>query len=504
LKQRDLSPSACEPCPPGERRKWSRKGLLPVTLGLSALAYAYTGFHLTNLPGAAGVHAFLLLFAWLFLLYVMAVRTLATQHFCIQPGCVAALVVLVGTGFRLLVLPAGIPDGITPAKLHADLTGKEVVFNRFLLYDHDLWRFLWDGHQQALGLNPYQYPPACFLEPDDALEWGLTSVPAAERARLLPNDHWRDIHAHINHPDLPTVYPPGLQLLFRLSYTLFPGSVVGWKLCLLLLDLGVMALLWLTLTHFDQPPWKLALYAWSPLVIKEGVGTGHADALVAFMLLGLTLALARARPAAIGIWLAAATLTKLAPLLLLPFAVRHLRWAGSCAFGLTLATGLWPFRHGEVAWAGLAAYTQHWTFNPGFSELCHGLLHLSGLPLNHAVLARTISGGVFLTLLFLYRRQLPLTPRSAPETLLCVLGGLFFFSPTVMPWYFIWIIPLAALTGQWSWLLYGGLSVLSYLIYADSDGRESATRLLLIHGSFCVAWFIERHRVRSRTTPNIT
>jgi hypothetical protein len=84
---------------------------------------------------------------------------------------------------------------------------------------------------------------------------------------------------------------------------------VGWKLCLLLLDLGVMALLWLTLTHFDQPPWKLALYAWSPLVIKEGVGTGHADALVAFMLLGLTLALARARPVAIGIWLAAATLT---------------------------------------------------------------------------------------------------------------------------------------------------------------------------------------------------
>ncbi|HET9235464.1 MAG TPA: hypothetical protein VFP10_15130, partial [Candidatus Eisenbacteria bacterium] len=56
----------------------------------------------------------------------------------------------------------------------------------------DVYRYIWDGRVLLDGINPYRYPPQ-----------------AAELASL------RDaLWTQINHPELETIYPPLLMLLF--------------------------------------------------------------------------------------------------------------------------------------------------------------------------------------------------------------------------------------------------------------------------------------------------
>ena len=66
--------------------------------------------------------------------------------------------------FRLTLLPAGLPHDTSwravPGALRADLRGVRVSYERFLLFDSDVWRYLWDGHVWAHGVNPYLHAPA--------------------------------------------------------------------------------------------------------------------------------------------------------------------------------------------------------------------------------------------------------------------------------------------------------------------------------------------------------
>ena len=43
------------------------------------------------------------------------------------------------------------------------------------------------------------------------------------------------------------------------------------------------------------------------------------------------------------------------------------------------------------------------------------------------------------------------------------LGGAILLSPTLHPWYVLWVLPLAAAQGSGGWLLFGALVPLQYL-----------------------------------------
>jgi len=66
--------------------------------------------------------------------------------------------------FRITLLPAGLPFDANAsekfAALQTDLNGQEVTYERFQLFDNDIWRYLWDGHIWANGVNPFKYAPA--------------------------------------------------------------------------------------------------------------------------------------------------------------------------------------------------------------------------------------------------------------------------------------------------------------------------------------------------------
>lgn len=113
----------------------------------------------------------------------------------------------------------------------------------------DIWRYLWEGHIQNLGFNPY------LLAPDaDAL------IP-------FRFDGW----TQINHPDLPAIYPPITQLGFRLLSAITP-SVLLFKSAFVAADLGICALLQRRFGYRAT-----LLYAWNPLIIYSFAGGGHYD-----------------------------------------------------------------------------------------------------------------------------------------------------------------------------------------------------------------------------------
>jgi len=100
---------------------------------------------------------------------------------------------------------------------------------------------------------------------------------------------------------------------------------------------------------------------------------------------------------------------------------------------------------------GLRTYARHWSANPGAFAVIGSLVES---PVN----ARTWAALVVLAVVayVAWRRF------SVERALLWVLGAGLLFSPTVHPWYALWVLPLAALRGNRAFLLLGGLAFLGY------------------------------------------
>src|SRR5215831_4512863 len=86
--------------------------------------------------------------------------------------------------------------------------------------DDDIHRYLWDGRVQRLGYNPY------LLVPNDPALAGL---------------HTAETRA-LNHPDLPSPYPPGAELFFR-AIAAIHESTFALRVAFVLCNLGIVLVL---------------------------------------------------------------------------------------------------------------------------------------------------------------------------------------------------------------------------------------------------------------------
>jgi len=486
---------------------------------LSAVGYGVAALALpvSNRPGH--VLAFIGLFGLLFLLAAAALPLArATRDTAAPAGRTLGVILLFATLFRLLLVPAGLaglemggsaptPFGPGPTQpdhppappllrtlasgLADDLSGHRVAYGKFLLYDDDLWRYLWDGHVQAHGLDPYRRSPA---ELEAAADRG-----DARAAALFQNTRWWDVLDNVGFPTYRTVYPPTAQLLFRLARALAPGSVALWKLLLVLLDLGTCLLLVRLLGHLGRPREEVLLYAWNPLVVKELAGSGHVDALMIFLLvLTVERLVARRRETALfpeaAAWTtwAGAALAKVGALVLAPLVVRRTRvrwwWVGPAA----LAVLALPYLDGVRSLAGaLGVYAGEWVANAGAWGLVRWLAEAAGAARPeawaHGVTRAAL--GVLVAVTAWRSGVLPEGERSASSLTVhaafLALAGTVLLAPAVMPWYLLWALPLAVAVGYRSWWLLTGLSLLYYLVYATH--AEQAWFRWVEHGGFAVA-----------------
>ena len=389
--------------------------------------------------------------------------------------------------FRLVLVFAGLPtESPTTAwtGLRDDLGGEVAGYQPFLLWDNDVWRYLWDGHVTAAGISPYRTPPQAVLDASDLGEQWADD--------LVEEGPWFDVLDAMSYRDHASVYPPLALGLFRAAHAVSPGSVFTWKLLLVSFDWMGCVLFLLLLRAVRRPDGLVAWLAWNPLLLKEVAGSGHLEgALVPLLVAGL-FALALGRGAWAAVALAAATLLKLWPLLLAPALLLRSRLHVWWIYGGLVALGLLPWRDDLGALLeALRSFGGSWVFNPGAWLLIERAALALGAGETAAALARgchlgitaLVCGWLGLRALRDKSDQPVLTAVSADW--LWILMAYLLLAPTVMPWYLTVAIPVAAITLFWPWQVVTVASVLSYLIYALQ--REAPVVLFVEHTVIAIA-----------------
>jgi len=295
----------------------------------------------------------------------------------------------------------------------------------------DIYRYIWDGRVQAAGINPYRYIPT-----DAHL------APLRDEA-VFPNIN-RNNYA-------PTIYPPVAQMLF-FAATRFGETVPAIKLVLVAVEaIGIGALL-VVLRTVGAPRENIMFYAWHPLPVWEIAGSGHVDAaVVAFTALALAAAFGGRRGWS-GAALAAATLVKFFPLVLVPALWRPTKsnrgdWRWISAFTVVVIAAYLPylavgsrvlgFLPAYMAEENLASGTGFWVLDVVNRAVPVSVMAYLGVAA--AVMAGLAIGAL--------RR--PADPdASLPWATALGTAAMLFASPHYA-WYFVWLMALLCVAPWW-------------------------------------------------------
>ncbi|HVR39347.1 MAG TPA: hypothetical protein VMU84_09640 [Thermoanaerobaculia bacterium] len=289
---------------------------------------------------------------------------------------------------------------------------------------NDVYRYLWDGHALASGVNPYAHAP------DDP---------------------------RINHPEIPTIYPPHAELLFVLARNLF-----AWRVVIVAFDL-------LALFMLRSRPRAALAYATFPLLLFEGTWSGHVDAVAASLLL---IAFLRDSGAAAG----AAVGMKVIPIATVPalFLRSKSRWRFAGVFAAVLILPMIPFVIAGPLMPGMRDYATRWIFNSPLYEIVFRIVDRIPLkeywtaikdPLHLEIISDWVYRHVYadfvtrcvmaaIALVLILRR--PNVTRSIGALLLC--------APAIHPWYWLVLAPVA-IVEESAWIYVALCAPASYLLY---------------------------------------
>lgn len=279
------------------------------------------------------------------------------------------------------------------------------------VYEDDWARYLWDGRQLVETGQPYGKPPQEFFG-DESLD-----------------EAWTSVLDGINHPDIPTVYPPVCQAVFGLSYAIAPAQLWPLKGLLIAVECAILALL----SGLVSRRAHLLVFGWCPLLIQETAFSAHPEALWVGAVAAALVARRRGWTGATGVCCGLAVAAKIfaapiVPILLWDGCWR--RWvAGGAVAVATVASLYAPFwLQGSTAdWAGLSAMAGDWEFN---STVFKGLTHLMSPSWAKGV-CLSVFAAVWLGLVWRWRAA---DRKSLPRGDV-LYGAFFLLSSVVNPWY---------------------------------------------------------------------
>lgn len=194
------------------------------------------------------------------------------------------------------------------------------------IQESDFYRYLWDGAVLAEGVNPYKYSPreVLLIRGEEGLDkfyvnkarYSLQQIKDLNEeaypysssvkesieelkklAHLSSSLYIDELHYHkkwnannaylildrVNHPKVPTIYPPVAQGIFAFSALLKKGSLHTLRVIFVLFEALTMFLLVKILLLLKLPGYLVFWYAWNPLVIKEFVNSPHLDVIMVSM-----------------------------------------------------------------------------------------------------------------------------------------------------------------------------------------------------------------------------
>src|SRR5882724_9545613 len=431
------------------------------SLGLVSLLGYAVGLPLLS-TGSLRTHvAYIVLFSALFLVYLTATRFLL--HGRPDDRIVLGLVLAFGLLFRVAVL------------------GSPVILSS------DLYRYLWDGRVQWAGVSPYRYPPA-----------------ATELAPLRDEA----VYPYINRPTKVTVYPPGAETVFALVARVAPDSIVAWRAFLLASEIVTVVLLIALLRRTRSSPAAVIVYAWSPLVVFEGVQAGHVDLVMIPLVLAALAFRQGGSSVRAGIALGAAVLVKLYPLVMLPAWWRPRDWRFPAAVTTTVALGYLP--HVATVGFGAAGFLPEYLgraedHNIGLRALLTYPLGLTGEFARAVAMAVlfALMGGIVVWI----GRANPGDVAGMTRAGALAVGTYLLLVPTSMhPWYVLWIVPFLCFSPWPAWLYFSGAVSVSYLSYVVEPAPIPWWAWLAEYGPllallFLSGWRTIAHRIPTALAP---
>jgi hypothetical protein len=359
----------------------------------------------------------------------------------------------------------------------------------------DLFRYVWDGRVARSALSPYRYAP------DDPALSGIDP----------------SLRAHVAHREIRTVYPPVAQAVFRIFGG--GGNLLLLKSALSLADLSIVALL----AACPGGSFGAALYAFHPLPVTEAAGEGHIDSLGAALLLATIMYLSgrpslRRRTAA-GLAFALSILTKyVAAAAVLPV-FRRGRLV-CIASTLALSSVVWFAASRQAGPAGgLDQFATRWDFNSVLYPATVRLMDATRLPetakdlwidvkdrwgsphwadrvfpyFYPAFFARALLGALLAATLV----AILLRVRDLETATFASLAALQLFSPTLYPWYLIWILPFAAKRREPAFLFLSFCIPIAYALAFPLPGVTPALILAVEYVPFAILLVLTIRR-RSR------
>jgi alpha-1,6-mannosyltransferase len=274
--------------------------------------------------------------------------------------------------------------------------------------DDDLHRYVWDGHLQRRGYNPY------LVIPSDPSVQGLHTPETR----------------NLNNPDLPSPYPAGAQLFFR-AVTAIHESTFAMKVAFVVCEFGIVFLLLDVLHRTRQGAHLVLAFAWNPLLAVEVAGSGHIDIVGALLLMVSAAALVRQWRATAAVALGLAISVKLLPFVLVPLYWKRVRIReaalAAAVFGLLYV----PFlNHGHIPIGSLSTYVQSFRFNgPVFAAL-------DQVAPPQLLVALAVLVGFLIA--SWQRRKAPALP---PDAFAWPMAASLLCAPVVYPWYLLWLLP---------------------------------------------------------------
>ncbi len=427
--------------------------LLGALLWLVAMAIARLGVLAESVPAMLALYAVALV-----MLSVLVMR-------CERPGSPTA------------------SAGSSPRRLFAAVMLWAVLIRLPLLatepsLSDDHHRYIWEGRVVLSGADPYDLAPQ-----DPQLEKLAARSP-----------EW----AHINHPDLPAIYPPAAQWSFA-AIVAVSDKPFFMRAVFTCVDLVLIVCLFLLLRGQVGHPYAVVLYAWHPLPAIEIASSGHFEPLAMLpMVLGLWLWRGRARVFAWPFW-GLALATKFVGAIPALFAMAgewperkftvHAR--GLMLLALAAAIPALPFcLDGTLPAGSLGRYVRDWGNFAGVHALFAELIgyHPARLLCGAALLAV----GIWLA-----------TQRVEPgRAFAAFYGVLLLLSPVVHPWYGLWLLVLMPLYPSLPLFLLSSLLPVSYLAWTEQSlggpWVPPAWAGWLAYGLPVSWWLVRQWRQRSR------
>ena len=369
------------------------------------------------------------------------------------------------------------------------------------IQEDDVYRYLWDGKVFASGINPFKFSPEEINQYKSIKiqkpEYFRTHYDKNEQNELaILNDlKWESDTAlrymeRINHPDVPTIYPPLAQYVFRFSQQINTDSILTLRIFFLAFDLMGMIFIILALKTLNLNQNFSLVYFWSPLMIKETYNSTHLDIIGISCLCASLYFLLRKGMVGSIFFLALSVLGKFYSAVLLPFYLQRFwliaqennkRGTATLAllfifFCTVIIVFYLPFLNIEGRiFEGLKTYSIYWQSNDSlFAILLYVLKSILKIGMaaealslsNSMIFAKSIVALVILgTVTYLIIKQIPdiNSLQAWVRNIFLVIVLVFLLSPVQNPWYLCWTVPFLCIFHSRSLILLTGFIGLYYL-----------------------------------------